>query len=76
LHEFGELDEIDSMIENHEADVNTLNSHRADGRCDLSTEDDYSSKAPDPIHLWYTPLVFAEARTSSIFTVVCSIYLI
>jgi hypothetical protein len=36
-----------------EAEVNISNSHRAHGGCDLSTEDAYSSKAPDPIHLWY-----------------------
>jgi hypothetical protein len=36
-------DEIDSMLENSEADVDISNSHRAHGRCDLSTEDAYSS---------------------------------
>ena len=53
LHEFGELDEIDSLLENSESDINILNSHKAHGGCDLSTEDAYSSYAPDPIHLWY-----------------------
>jgi hypothetical protein len=31
-------DEIDSSLENSEADVNMLNSNRAHGGCDLSTE--------------------------------------
>jgi hypothetical protein len=43
LHEFGELDEIDRLLENSEADVNISNSHRAHGRYDLSTENAYSS---------------------------------
>jgi hypothetical protein len=42
-HEFGELDEIDSLLENSEADVNVSNSNRAHGGCDLSREDAYSS---------------------------------
>jgi hypothetical protein len=43
LHEFGELDEIDTLLKNSEAYVNILNSHRAHGGCDLPTEDAYSS---------------------------------
>jgi hypothetical protein len=43
LHKFGEFDEIDSLLENSEADVNVSNSYRAHGGCDLSTEDAYSS---------------------------------
>jgi hypothetical protein len=43
LHEFGKVDEIDSLLENSEADVNILVSHRAHGGCDLSSEDAYSS---------------------------------
>ena len=43
LHEFGELDEIDSLLENSEAGVTISNSDRAYGWCDLSTEDAYSS---------------------------------
>jgi hypothetical protein len=39
LLEFGELDEIDSLLENSEAEVNISNSHRAHGGCDLSTVD-------------------------------------
>jgi hypothetical protein len=31
LHEFGELDEIESLLENSEADVYISNSHRAHG---------------------------------------------
>jgi hypothetical protein len=37
------LDEIDSLLENSEADVNILNSQRAHDGCDLSSEDAYSS---------------------------------
>jgi hypothetical protein len=32
LHEFGKLDEIDSLLENSEAYVEILNSHRVHGR--------------------------------------------
>jgi hypothetical protein len=53
LHELVELDDIDSLLENDETDVNISNSHRAHGGCDLSTEDAYSSKTPDPIHVYY-----------------------
>jgi hypothetical protein len=41
--EFGALDEIDSLLENSEADVDISNSHKAYGGCDLSTENAYSS---------------------------------
>jgi hypothetical protein len=36
-------DKIDSLLENREADVDTLNSHRDHGGCDLSTDDAYFS---------------------------------
>jgi hypothetical protein len=45
------LDEIDSLLENSQADVDILNSQRAHGRYDLSTEDAYYSLTPDPMHL-------------------------
>jgi hypothetical protein len=40
-------DKIDSLVENSEADVDKLNSNRAHGGCDMSTED------ANPMHLWY-----------------------
>jgi hypothetical protein len=44
LNESRELNEIDSFLENSEADVEVLdNSHRVHSGCDLSTEDAYSS---------------------------------
>jgi hypothetical protein len=43
LHEFGELAEIDSLLENSEADFNISNEYRAYSGCDLSIEDAYSS---------------------------------
>ena len=43
LHEFGELDEIDSLLENSEADINILDSLKPHGGCDLLKEDAYSS---------------------------------
>jgi hypothetical protein len=53
LHEFGEFDEIDSLLENSEDHVNTSNSHTAHGGYDFSTEDAYSSWALEPIHFYY-----------------------
>jgi hypothetical protein len=42
LHEFGELEKIDSLLENSEAGVNISNSHKAHSGCDLSIEYAYS----------------------------------
>jgi hypothetical protein len=36
------MDEIDSLLENTEADIDILNSHWVHDGCDLSTEDAYS----------------------------------
>jgi hypothetical protein len=65
-------DEIDSLLENSEAEVDIYYIQLG-----LTAGVTYQQRMlTPPRHLTHTPLVFAEVRAGPIFTVDCSIYLI